>query len=111
MSSIFARRSHIEEADDTGTPPTVTEAGFEHVTFVLESKCLTHSANLPDDVLDEESERSVGRGNRGSFGPTGTPFLLSVADCEEPKPSVVFRLHVLSCNSRLALEVKRLLQN
>ena len=77
----------------------------------LESKCLTHSANLPDDVLDEESERSVGRGNRGSFGPTGTPFLLSVPDCEEPKPSVVFRLHVLSCNSRLALEVKRLLQN
>ena len=36
-------RSHLEEADDTGTPPAVTEAGFERMTLVLRDMCLTHS--------------------------------------------------------------------
>ena len=35
-------RSHLEEADDTGTPPAVTEAGFERMTLVLREMCLTH---------------------------------------------------------------------
>ena len=30
--SILPQPSHLEEADDTGNPPTVTEAGFERMT-------------------------------------------------------------------------------
>ena len=31
------------EVDDAGTPPAVTEAGFERKTLVLRDMCLTHS--------------------------------------------------------------------
>ena len=31
-------RSHLEEADHYGTPPTVTEVGFEPMTLVFERR-------------------------------------------------------------------------
>ena len=37
-------RSHLENPDDTETPPTVTEAGFQRMTFVLKSASLSLSA-------------------------------------------------------------------
>ena len=44
-------QSHLEEADDSGTPPTVTEVGFERMTFVLKDVCLTHSARAAPNPL------------------------------------------------------------
>ena len=44
-------RSHLEEADDSGTPATVTELGLEHITLVLKDMCLTHSATAAQDHL------------------------------------------------------------
>ena len=55
-------RSHLEEADDTGTPPAVTEAGFERMTLVLREMCLTQlttTALNPPPPSHRENPRSA----------------------------------------------------
>ena len=57
--------SHLEEADDTGTPPTLTEVGFERMSLVLRHVRLTHSTTAaPVDIIlllatDFEKYRAV----------------------------------------------------
>ena len=46
-------RSHLEEADDTGTPPAVTEAGFERMILVLREMCLTHLTTTAHRIIVE----------------------------------------------------------
>ena len=55
-SSKWGRRSrsHLEEADDTGTPPTVAGVGFERNNLMLRDTCLNplgHGCSLPLIVL------------------------------------------------------------
>ena len=44
-------RSHLEEADDARTRPTVTEVRFKRMTLVLRYVCLTHLATAAWNVL------------------------------------------------------------
>ena len=50
-------RSHLEEADDTGTPPAVTEAGFERMTLVLREMCLTHLTTTARSLIVDTSRQ------------------------------------------------------
>ena len=58
-------RSHLEEADDTGTPSTVTEVGFERMTLVVRDMGLLHGWSCTEQAgFNKKKETSPVSVNR-----------------------------------------------